>query len=211
MIAIIDYGIGNLASLHNIIAHVGGTAAITRDLAVIQAARGLIMPGVGSFDACMAALRGSGLLPTIEARVLQDKTPLLGVCVGMQMLGRGSAEGSAAGLGWIAATAQKFSPAAGVRVPHMGWNYVQAQQPHPLFAGMTAPRFYFAHSYHVVCDDPTTVLATGNYGGVFTAAVVRENITGVQFHPEKSHVFGMQLFENFLRISGDQVSPAGAA
>lgn len=203
MIAILDYGIGNLASIQNIIRHIGGVAVVTRDPDVLRTAPGLILPGIGSFDACMLALRRSGLLPVLEQRVRGDKIPLLGICVGMQMLGHGSTEGHEAGLGWIAASTDKFVATAGMRVPHMGWNYVTACPASPLFAGMEAqPRFYFAHSYHVVCVDPGDVAATVAYGGVCTAALTHENIYAVQFHPEKSHTYGMALFRNFLTIAG---------
>lgn len=203
MIAILDYGIGNLASIANIIRHIGGDAAATRDPDVLRAAPGLILPGIGSFDACMLALRRSGLLPVLEQRVRGDKIPLLGICVGMQMLGHGSAEGRETGLGWIDAMAHQFTPTPGLRVPHMGWNYVTARADSRLFAGIDAtPRFYFAHSYHVVCADAADVAATADYGGVFTAALTRGNIYAAQFHPEKSHTFGMALFRNFLAVAG---------
>ncbi|MGB4101368.1 MAG: imidazole glycerol phosphate synthase subunit HisH [Alphaproteobacteria bacterium] len=202
MIAILDYGIGNLASIANIIRHIGGTATVTRDAGMLRTAAGLILPGIGSFDACVLALRRSGLLPVLEQQVRVNHVPLLGICVGMQMLGHGSAEGREAGLGWIDATARKFDPAAGIRVPHMGWNYVAARPDSPLFVGMAArPRFYFAHSYYVTCADPTDAAATADYGGVFAAALTRGNIHAAQFHPEKSHSFGMALFRNFLTLT----------
>lgn len=202
MIAILDYGIGNLASIANIIRHIGGTVEVTCDAGMLRAASGLILPGIGSFDACVLALRRSGLLPVLEQQVQVNKVPLLGICVGMQMLGHGSAEGREAGLGWIDATARKFDPAARIRVPHMGWNYVDVTPASPLFAGMAArPRFYFAHSYYVTCADPADVAATAGYGGVFAAALTRGNIYAAQFHPEKSHTFGMALFRNFLTIA----------
>lgn len=201
MIAIVDYGIGNLGSIQNIIRHVGGKAEITRDASVLAEATGLVIPGVGSFDACMRALRGSGLLPAIEERALRSRVPVLGVCVGMQMMAGGSEEGSEPGLGWFRATCRRFPADGSVKVPHMGWSTVSARVGSVLFAQPGHDRrFYFVHSYHVVCEEAEDVEALAHYGLPFVAAIARGNVMGVQFHPEKSHQHGMQLFRNFLQI-----------
>jgi glutamine amidotransferase len=203
MIAIADYGIGNLASIHNIIKHVGGTSKITRDQDLIQQACGVIIPGVGSFDACVTALRRSGLLNPIE-NALRKGVPVLGICVGMQMMARGSQEGREPGLGWINGVVQKFPAAPGLKIPHMGWSPVHARPDSRLFDGADSdPRFYFVHSYYVACDDPKDLAASAQYGVQFAAALERSNLFGVQFHPEKSHRFGMNLFKSFLKIAGE--------
>ena len=203
MIAITDYGIGNLGSIRNIIKHVGGTAEITRDENLIRQARGVIIPGVGSFDACVTALRRSGLLKPVESALGQG-VPVLGICVGMQMMARGSEEGREPGLGWIGADVKKFSTAPGLKIPHMGWSPVHARPGSQLFGNADADaRFYFVHSFYVACDNPYDVAASADYGLQFAAAVERGNLFGVQFHPEKSHRFGMNLFKSFLEIAGE--------
>lgn len=200
-VAIIDYGSGNIGSIVNIFRKAGAVAVLSADPGELRRASHLVLPGVGAFDTCMRNLRQSGLIPLLEERVLQKGTPLLGICVGMQMLSRGSEEGTEPGLGWIAAVTRKFvaPPGTTLRIPHMGWNAVRPARPVPLFAGLEeGARFYFVHSYHVQCDDPADVVGTTDYGGAFTAAVRRGNIAGVQFHPEKSHKFGARLIGNFV-------------
>jgi glutamine amidotransferase len=200
MIVIVDYGMGNLGSMANMLRKVGANAAVSSDAEVIARAERLVIPGVGAFDAGMRALAERGLEPVLRERVAAG-TPTLGVCLGMQLFARGSEEGRLPGLGWIDAHARRFRPDAAVpplKVPHMGWNGVRPLREHPLFAGMPEEmRFYFVHSYHVVCDDAESALAHAEYGGDFVAAVARDNVVGVQFHPEKSHRFGMQLLRNF--------------
>lgn len=200
-VAIIDYGSGNIGSIVNIFRKAGAVAVLSADPGELRRASHLVLPGVGAFDTCMRNLRQSGLIPLLEERVLQKGTPLLGICVGMQMLSRGSEEGTEPGLGWIAAVTRKFvaPPGTTLRIPHMGWNAVRPARPVPLFAGLEeGARFYFVHSYHVQCDDPADVVGTTDYGGAFTAAARRGNIAGVQFHPEKSHKFGVRLIGNFV-------------
>ena len=203
MIVIVDYGIGNLGSIANMFRKVGAAATISSDAAAIEDAEKIVLPGVGSFDRAMRELVASGLIPTLQAKV-QAGTPLLGVCLGMQLLGRGSEEGALPGLGWVDASVVHFRPPgsngsrANLKVPHMGWNVLEPARDHPLLADLgEEPRFYFVHSYHVVCDDPRTALGHADYGGPFVAAISQDNILGVQFHPEKSHKFGMQLLRNF--------------
>jgi glutamine amidotransferase len=205
MIAIINYGIGNLGSIQNIIKHIGGSATITSDPEVVRTAKVLILPGVGSFDSCVKALRASKLLDLIETRVHQEKTPILGICVGMQMMAKASEEGIEPGLGWVAARVEKLrpDPASGLKVPHLGWRSVECPANSPLRADPDRdPRFYFAHSYHVVCEDASLIAATCDYGGRYVAALSTGNIFAVQFHPEKSHRCGMRFFENFLKRAG---------
>lgn len=204
MITIVDYGVGNLASIQNMLKKVGSSALITSREEDILAADRLILPGVGAFDTCVEKLQASGLLDSINRKVLQEKVPVLGVCVGLQLLMEGSEEGQLPGLGWIGGRVIRFRPekmASGLKIPHMGWTDVKASKPSGLFADMyESPRFYFVHSYHVQLNDPGDGLVEAVYGYPFTAGVERGNIMGVQFHPEKSHKFGMRLLENFVKI-----------
>jgi glutamine amidotransferase len=201
MIVIVNYGIGNLGSIANMLKKIGAKAVISSDPKIIAGAEKLILPGVGAFDHAMRSLTESGLIPVLERKVIQDKTPILGLCLGMQLLGKRSEEGQLPGLGWIDAETVRFkfdqSTMSHLKVPHMGWNELEICQSHPLFAGLETPRFYFVHSYHVLCDNQENILAIANYGYGFTSAIGRENILGVQFHPEKSHRFGMQLLKNY--------------
>jgi glutamine amidotransferase len=199
MIVIVDYGVGNVGSVANMLRKVGARARISASSADIEAADKLILPGVGHFDSGMAKLNETGLVPVLEEQVLARGKPVLGICLGMQMLTRGSEEGSAPGLGWIDAYTHRFPDMAGLRVPHMGWNTVRAENAASLFAhdGDTE-RFYFVHSYFVRTADPAHVAAICSYGIEFAAAFQANNIFGVQFHPEKSHLFGMELFKRFI-------------
>ena len=201
MISIIDYDIGNLAAVSNMLQRVGATSEITADPARIEQADGIILPGNGAFDACMRNLRASGLLPLLERRVLKERTPLLGICVGAQMLGHGSEEGNEPGLGWLDLHVRRFPSLPGLRVPHMGWNEVQARQPsHHCIAEIAGQaRFYFVHSYYMEPANPADILLSAHYGIDFAAGVAHANIVGVQFHPEKSHRFGKHLLGNFAR------------
>lgn len=200
MIAIIDYDIGNLAAVVNMLHRLGGVCEITSDYQRIEQADKIILPGNGAFDACMRNLRATGLVPLLEHKVLVEKTPLLGICVGAQMLGKKSEEGSEQGLGWIDMCVKKFPDLPGLRVPHMGWSGVSPKiLEHPLVQGMdTDTRFYFVHGYYMSLDHPDELLLEAEYGIRFAAAVARGNIAGVQFHPEKSHRFGKQLLSRFL-------------
>ena len=202
MIAIIDYGIGNLGSIVNMLTKIGAESVRTADPAVLARAQALILPGVGSFDVGMRQLRATGIVDLLNRRVLEERTPILGICLGMQLLSRGSEEGGEPGLAWLDATTERIrveQAATPLRVPHMGWNEVTPRNGSPLLNTLGAtPRFYFAHSYHVVCREPSDVAATVTYGGTLTAAVTRGNIYGTQFHPEKSHRFGLQLMTNFV-------------
>lgn len=201
MIAIIDYDIGNITAVVNMLQRLGLPCKVTANAAEVEQAERIILPGNGAFDACMHNLRASGLLPVLEQQVLQRGVPLLGICVGAQMLGHGSAEGVAPGLGWLDMQVERFPALPDLRVPHMGWNQVAAaQESHPLAQDMTAEtRFYFVHSYYMQPKDPKNILLRTNYGIDFAAGVVQGTIAGVQFHPEKSHRFGKQLLSAFAR------------
>lgn len=199
MIAVIDYGLGNLGSIVNMYRVLGEKAVITDDEKVIDKADKLILPGVGSFDAGMCKLKENGLADVIRIQAEKQK-PILGICLGMQLLGRKSEEGTQEGLGLIPFDCVKFKlqTESNYKIPHMGWDIVGFTQKHPLLDGLKGTqRYYFVHSYHAVCDEKQNVLMKCNYGYEFAAAVVKENVVGVQFHPEKSHDFGMALLKNF--------------
>lgn len=198
MIAVVDYGVGNLGSIRNMLKRVGLACEVTRDPARIAAAEKLILPGVGAFDYAMNRLNDSGLRPLLDKRAMQDRIPILGICLGMQLLTNGSEEGELSGLGWIPARAMRFPSKKGLKVPHMGWNLVHPSRPSSLTAGLgDRSRFYFVHSYAVQVEDSSDSILTCHYGITFDAAIHRGNIYGAQFHPEKSHRFGQQLFANF--------------
>lgn len=206
MIVIVDYGTGNLRSVQNMLKSLGIAARISSARADILAASALILPGVGHFDFGMRRLKELDLRGALDEQVLERKVPLLGICLGAQLLTRGSEEGSEAGLGWIAADTRRFDAARlgpSLRVPHMGWADTEFRTSSGLFAGAApAPRYYYVHSYHIVSDDEADELCHAVHGYRFVAGVERGNIAGVQFHPEKSHRFGKQLLANFARICG---------
>jgi glutamine amidotransferase len=200
MITVVDYGMGNLGSILNMLKKIGAGARVAPDPEGVMAASKLILPGVGAFDNAMARLESLGLVDALNQRVLQDHVPVLGLCLGVQLLTRRSDEGVRPGLGWIAGETVRFKlPAgSGLAVPHMGWNYVKPARAHCLLeAEAEPPRFYFVHGFHLSCDDPADVIGTTEYGYEFPTVIGRGNIAGVQFHPEKSHSFGMRLLRNF--------------
>lgn len=203
MVTIVDYGVGNLASIRNMMKKAGFDAVISGDTDRIAASAKLILPGVGAYDTCVEKLRQSGLIEVLNKKALEEKIPVLGVCVGHQLLFRGSEEGQLPGLGWVGGQVVKFRPdkmREKLKVPHMGWTDVQFAKPSRLFEDMyDEPRFYFVHSYYSEIDTPEDALVEADYGYPFVAGVEHENILGVQFHPEKSHKFGMKLFENFMK------------
>lgn len=202
MIVIVDYGVGNVGSVHNMLRKVGAKARVSGVAADIAAADKLILPGVGHFGHGMGRLHATGLLLTLEEAVLAKRKPLLGICLGMQMMTRGSEESDTPGLGWIDGYTRRFPDAADLRVPHMGWNTVRPEPSARLFdhQASEAERFYFVHSYYVSTTDPAHVAATCRYGPDFVAAFEVGNLFGVQFHPEKSHHFGMGLLERFAAL-----------
>lgn len=200
MIAIVDYDVGNRGSIANMLRKLGCDSAVTRDPDAIRRARKLILPGIGAFDQGMEKLAEHNLIDLLNEQVLERRVPILGICLGMQLFGTGSDEGTRTGFGWIQARSVRFAPSAETRlkVPHMGWNSVTPAEPYSADLGITeTARYYFVHSYHVVCRNQEDVLATCEYGGSFTAAILRDNVFGVQFHPEKSHKFGLEILKRF--------------
>lgn len=206
MIAIIDYGLGNLGSIQNMLRVIGEKSKITRNSIDINNADGIILPGVGAFDAGMKRMMESGLDEMVRSQAEKGK-PILGICLGMQLLGRGSEEGNMQGLSLIPFECQRFRlDGTGLKIPHMGWDVVEFRNEHSILGGLCGQqRYYFVHSYHAVCDQPENVLMTCDYGYEFAAAVAKDNVIGVQFHPEKSHDFGLSLLRNFVKIcSGEK-------
>ena len=203
MIAIIDYGMGNLASIENMIKKAGGKAIITSDKEQIIAAGAMILPGVGSFDHAVNKFEESGLKTVILESVAKGK-PLLGICLGMQLLFDSSEEGELSGLGIIPGKVISFDfKNTDIKIPHMGWNNISptCNSGDNLYKGLVENnRFYFVHSYHVMCDDEKDVAATCEYGKKFVCSVQKGRVYGAQFHPEKSHKFGKAFFENFISL-----------
>lgn len=201
MIAIVDYGLGNLGSISNMLKVIGERSKITSDKNIIEAADGIILPGVGAFDAGMRRLNDSGLTRVIKEEALKGR-PILGICLGMQLLGKSSEEGDLPGLALIPFECKKFHfEDSSLKIPHMGWDVVEFKKRHPILESLEGQqRYYFVHSYYAVCDSSDNILMTCDYGYKFVAAVVKDNVIGVQFHPEKSHDFGLRLLGNFVRI-----------
>jgi imidazole glycerol-phosphate synthase subunit HisH len=206
MIKIIDYGMGNLGSIRNMLKKISAPCEITNDAESLRSASKLILPGVGSFAAGMKRLEASGLVETLNELVLQQRMPVLGICLGMQLMTRHSTEGDSLGLGWVRANTLHLSELAGAskhKIPHMGWNVARHCKTSELTKGCAddeEERFYFVHSYFVEMDDPTEILLKAEYGAEFTAAFAVDNIYGVQFHPEKSQRFGLRMLKNFVEM-----------
>lgn len=198
MIVIVDYGMGNLGSIANMVKKVGSKCKITSDIEEIKKATRLILPGVGSFDNGMKNLKELGMIEVLNKKILIEKTPILGICLGMQLMTKSSEEGKLAGLGWIDAQTKKFVSDT-LKIPHMGWNIIKHQKKSRLFdEDDSEKRFYFVHSYYVDTNQKNDILFITPYGHNFVSAFEKENIIGVQFHPEKSHKFGMNLIKNFV-------------
>jgi imidazole glycerol-phosphate synthase subunit HisH len=204
MITIIDYNMGNVASIENILKRIGADAKITSDPSEISNAEKIILPGVGSFDYGMRNINNLRITEVLEEKVLKGNTPLLGICLGMQLLTEDSEEGSLKGLGFIKAHTIKFkSEHNGEKliIPHMGWDYIYPKSDTVLFKNsLDNMRFYFVHSYYVECENEENILATTVYGNKFASVIGKGNIMGVQFHPEKSHKYGMNLLRNFVEM-----------
>ena len=203
MITIIDYGCGNLGSIKNMIRKVGGEAVITTDVEQIKKSKKMILPGIGSFDTGMNNLKNSGFIDALNHKALVEKVPVLGICLGMQLMTKESHEGTEKGLGWFDAETVKFQFEKGSKnkIPNIGWKYVQQKKQSPFFKEMyEEPRFYFVHSYYIKSNVAEDVLTTSTYGNEYVSAFQKENLCGVQFHPEKSHKYGMKLFSNFLSL-----------
>ncbi len=204
MITIVDYGMGNLGSIQNMLRKMGFESIISSDSQIILQAQKLILPGVGAFDKAMINLQNLDLIIPLNQKVLKQSTPILGICLGMQLLAENSEEGVLPGLGWIKANVKRFQsngwPA--LKIPHMGWNVVVATAKNNLFSKMpyNEMRFYFVHSYYFECQEEGIQIGSTKYGKNFTSAINKKNIWGVQFHPEKSHKFGMQLLKNFALL-----------
>lgn len=204
MISILDYGAGNTNSVIRMIERAGGQAHRISTTTEILAAKKLIIPGVGAFDHGMTQLSSKGLIDALNTVAFEKPIPILGICLGMQLMCRSSEEGTLPGLGWIAADVLRFTnpTANGLRIPHMGWNTLKIVKENPLLPLEDAEkRFYFVHSYRVSCDNRDDPLAITHYGEDFVAAFQRNNLIGVQFHPEKSHRFGMDLMCRFVEFN----------
>lgn len=204
MIAIINYGSGNIAAIANIYKQLKVPYVVTSDLSELAAAERYILPGVGAFDATMRYLNDSGMVATLNEQVLVHKKNVLGICVGMQILAESSEEGALAGLGWVPGRVRKIDASllpVSPKLPHMGWNAVDPRSDEPLFVGVDVERgFYFLHSYYFDTSDTEEVSATVNYGKRMPCAVARGNVFGMQFHPEKSHTNGVAVFRNFAEL-----------
>jgi glutamine amidotransferase len=204
MITIIDYGVGNISALENVYKRLNVPTRVARTEKDLENAEKLILPGVGAFDFAMTRLNNSGMRDRLDDLVLTMHIPVIGICVGMQIMGQKSEEGNLDGLGWVNADILKFDEkfiTHRAKLPHMGWNDVECKTGHPLFTGLEQKAiFYFLHSFYFQCHDDENSIATANYGVKFTSAINKKNIYGVQFHPEKSHQFGETLLKNFSKI-----------
>lgn len=202
MIAVLDYGVGNLASVCNMIRKAGGVPCIVRTSSEVLEAEKLLLPGVGHFDHGMSMLNASGVREALDEYALGLRRPVLGICLGAQIMGRGSEEGQSSGLGWLDMSCRRFVSDGSLRVPHMGWNQIVRKKPSPLLDGLSDDaRFYFVHSYKMECAHVDDVLATASHGVEFVCAVQRGNIMGTQFHPEKSLRHGLAVMRSFVELS----------
>jgi imidazole glycerol-phosphate synthase subunit HisH len=204
LIGIVDYGVGNVRAIANIYQRIDVPARLAQTAAQLEGATHVILPGVGAFDWAMARLNASGMRDALDDLVLRQRKPALGICVGMQMMARRSDEGQTEGLGWFEADVKLFDESRFVdrtHLPHMGWNDVEPLHSDGLFRDLgSGARFYFLHSYYFAPSQPADTLAVTDYGGAFACAVRRDNVHGVQFHPEKSHEWGIQLLKNFAAL-----------
>ncbi|BCY16272.1 imidazole glycerol phosphate synthase subunit HisH 2 [Leptolinea sp. HRD-7] len=203
MIVIVDYGLGNLGSIKNMLKKAGFPSIISDDPVEIEKADKIILPGVGAFDTGMRYLQEKGMLSILNHKAMVEKVPVLGLCLGAQLITKRSEEGVLPGLGWVDGETVRFhfdNGAPQLKVPHMGWNVLQIVNDHPYLFGLPEDqRFYFVHSYHMVCRDEKNVIATTTYGYTFSSIIGQGNVVGMQFHPEKSHKFGLQVLGNFAR------------
>jgi glutamine amidotransferase len=204
MITLIDYGVGNIFAFQNVYKRLDIPTKIAKTHQDLVGAKKLILPGVGSFDYAMNQLNASGMRGKLDELVIEKKIPVIGICVGMQMMGNRSDEGGLDGLKWIDSEILKFDESLiqqRTKLPHMGWNDVTPISNHPLFSGLEKEAiFYFLHSYYFKCNNPTESIAVSDYGISFTSAVNRDNVFGIQFHPEKSHQYGEKLLHNFAML-----------
>jgi len=204
MITIIDYGLGNIRAFLNVYERLNIKTKVANSPEDIKGAAKIILPGVGAFDYAISQLNASGMRDELEKQVLGNKVPVLGICVGMQMLANSSDEGILPGLGWIDGEVKNFDPSKipyKTQLPHMGWNTIQPERGSLVLEGFNNnSRFYFLHSYYFACSNTNDIIASSEYGIKYASAVHRNNIFGVQFHPEKSHANGIQLLQNFSNI-----------
>ena len=203
MISIVNYGTGNVGSIQNMIKKIGYKSIITSDIEEINKASKIIIPGVGKFDFGISQLQNLNLINVLNRKILTEKTPVLGICLGMQLLAKKSEEGSLPGLGWIDAETTKFNFSANskLKIPNMGWQTIKKKKQSNLLHGLdNDSRFYFVHSYYVRCQNSDDVIITSEYEHEYTCGIEHDNILGVQFHPEKSHKFGMKLLQNFIEL-----------
>lgn len=200
-VTLVNYGLGNIQAFVHIYQRLNITVEVATTVAQLSAAQRLILPGVGAFDWAMTRLNASGMRESLDDAVLNRKVPVLGVCVGMQMMAEDSDEGSAPGLGWIKGSVKSLSPMSQQQLPlpHMGWNNVDPSKTDCLFAGIDSPKYYFLHSYCIVLKNSKDSLATSEYGHSFVSAIRHDNVFGTQFHPEKSHNWGVDLLLNFAK------------
>jgi glutamine amidotransferase len=204
MITLIDYGVGNIFAFQNVYKRLDIPSKIAKSAADLNDVEKLILPGVGSFDYAMSQLNNSGMREKLDELVLEKKVPIIGICVGMQMMGNRSDEGELDGLKWIDAEILKFDERLiqqRTKLPHMGWNDVSPIEKHPLFTGLEKEAiFYFLHSFYFKCNNSNDIIANSEYGISFSSAVNHNNIYGIQFHPEKSHQYGEKLLHNFAKL-----------
>lgn len=206
MVGIIDYGVGNISAFRNIYKQLNIPVKIVSKEADLTDVEKIVLPGVGHFDYAMTRFKDSGMIEKINQMVFHEKTPVIGICVGMQMMANRSDEGVLPGLGWIDAEVKKFDSSLTVGqtklpLPHMGWNDIRTERTTPILTGLeNDAQFYFLHSYYFVCNDENDKIASTNYVADFTCAANHKNVYGVQFHPEKSHKYGIQLLKNFADL-----------
>tara|TARA_Y100000591_G_C21847210_1_gene709416 strand:- start:3304 stop:3921 length:618 start_codon:yes stop_codon:yes gene_type:complete len=205
MIVVVDYGMGNLGSVKNMLAHISSKKVlISSDIKDIGNASKIILPGVGSFKKAMLNLKKRDFIPILEQKILNEKIPLMGICLGMQLLFESSEEGNFNGLGWVKGKVTKFNfenQNNNLKIPHMGWNFVKLIKESNYTKNVfDKNKYYFVHTYHVNCKDNSDILMTSNYGIEFVSAIEKGNISGFQFHPEKSHKYGMKIFKNFVDL-----------
>lgn len=203
MIGIINYGLGNINSIKNVLTHIGAESKILNNINETKGIEKYILPGVGSFDAGMEGLKKGNWIDFLRVNVVERNIPILGICLGMQLMCLKSEEGLEPGLGFMNAEVKKFrfNESFNMKIPHMGWNTVKIQKNNPLIPfSEVENRFYFVHSYHVVCNNYEDIVLTTDYGILVTSMFMKQNIYGVQFHPEKSHKFGISLLTNFSKL-----------
>lgn len=204
MISVLNYGMGNVASVSNMLRRAGAVVQIIEEPCELEEARAIVLPGVGAYDEAVASLHGLGLWAGLQKIVREGKVPVLGICLGMQLLLENSEEGVRSGLGAIPGKCRRFhfgESQRRLKVPHMGWAGIVASRSHRLLDGLALDsRFYFVHSYYAECRNPADVIATARYGSDFAAVIGAGNVMGTQFHPEKSHNFGLRVLTNFARL-----------